>query len=407
MNVDNPRPPCSRSIPSFLSNTPLGLVFGLALALGVPAGCAQGAPSQIDEATGQRVITVSSVEQLQDALQTVEGPTRILIEPGRYGIVELRNIAAAGGDIEIASADPDRRALLAGLQLRNVSGLTIRDIDLSRHSNHAREGRYLLLLVSSEDVTIEGLEFRGLNQRIDPSIGAAAMLRSSSNVVFAKNSFSYFRHGLEMLELENAAIRFNEFTHMQTDAIRGGGVNNSLLANNVMTEFYPAEGDHPDGIQLWSTNQSEPGRNIVIRDNLLVKGNGGYAQGIFIRDTTDVLPFENIEILDNLMIGSLYHGINITGVTGARIAGNEIIAVPGQRSWIRVNYGNDVVMEDNRAESFLVHNKRGSVREARNRQTSPSNRNIPARIREWVEGRESFAEYRGPLLTSLMAEQGQ
>lgn len=406
MNV-NERPSfCSRSLSAFAPRRRWALAGVLAVMLGapVPAACAQPAPAQTDEATGHHIVTVSSVEQLQDAMRAAEGPTRILVAPGRYGVVDLRNVSG-GGQVEVSSADPGQRAMLAGLLLRNVSGFTIRDLELARYTDDPRAGHYLLLALSSSDLTFEGLTFRGMNQRVDHSVISAAMLRNSNDIVFAKNSFSYFRHGLTLLNVENLTIRFNEFTHMQTDAIRGGGVSNSLLANNVMTEFYPLEDDHPDGIQLWSTHQEEPGRNIRIRDNLVVKGNGGYVQGIFIRDTYNSLPFENIEISDNFMIGTLYNGIAIMGVTGARLSGNVVLPDPGMRSWIRIRHGRDVVLEDNRAEMFLLNDNPGSIRQTRSRQIGRSNKNIPARIREWVDSRESFAEYRGPLLQSLMAEQ--
>lgn len=387
-----------------LSRLRVLLSAALVLMLGAATACAQAAPAQTDEATEKAVFRVASIEELQDAIRDVEGSARIEVAPGSYGVFELRNVAV-GDEVEITSADPQRRALFAGLLLRNVAGFTFRDLDLARHMADPRAGRYLLLAMSSRDLTFQGLIFRGMNNRIDPTITSAAMLRDSRDIVFARNGFSYFRHGLELLDVEDMTIRFNEFTHMQTDSIRGGGISNSLLANNVMAEFYPAEGDHPDGIQLWSTHQEEPGRNIVIRDNLVVKGNGGYVQGIFIRDTHNMLPFENIEITGNLMIGTLFNGITIMGVNGARIADNEVLSDPPQRSWVRVNHARDVVLEGNRAELFMLRDNRGAVREVRNRQIGRSNRNIPARIREWVESKESFAEYRGPLLTSLMTEQ--
>lgn len=74
----------------------------------------------------------------------------------------------------------------------------------------------------------------------------------------------------------------------------------TLLHSRFISFFVPAEGDQPDGIQLWSTQQEEPGRNITLRDNLVAKGGGGHAQGIFIRDTFRQLPFENIGISGNI-----------------------------------------------------------------------------------------------------------
>lgn len=363
------------------------------------SACAQAEPTSSQ--SGATNVTVSSAEELEDALKTIEGPASILLAPGRYPIVILRDITA--DNVEITSADARNPALLAGLYLRNVSGLKVSNLALSRHVDDPRFINYLLWVLSSSDVEIRNFTFQGVDGKIDPEIRAAAMLRASRNIDFTGNSFSHFVHGLELLDLENITIRNNEFTHMQTDAIRGGGVSNILIANNVMTEFYPAEGDHPDGIQLWSTNQPRPGRNIAIRENLVVKGDGGYVQGIFIRDTHKQMPFEDVEITDNLVVGTLWNGISLDGVNRALIQGNKVLADPAQRSWIRLDLASDVDLRGNSAELYMVRFERGQIRRSNNKNTAGNYRRRNAEIREWVASRPGFADHHGRVLSSLMA----
>lgn len=377
-----------------------GVAAGLfLLALGAPAACAQ-APAQ-EAAAG--VVHVSTAGEFEQAVRAMRGPGQILLAPGRYPGMMIRDVVASG-EVEVASADPANPAVITGLRLRNVSGFVFRDLLFTPHQPREM-ARYVLLAMNAENVTFRNLQFRGADGRVDPAIGPAVMIRGSRNIEFEKNAFSHFRHGLALLNVDGIRIRFNEFNALQTDAIRGGGVHNAEIANNVMTGFAPAEGDHPDGIQLWSTHQDRPAVNIRIRDNLVFKGQGGSTQGIFIRDTHHEHPFENLEITGNLIVGSLYNGITVAGVVGARLTGNEVIAEPGRRSWIRINRGRDVVLEDNRAERFVLADNPGPIRQRNNRQIGQTNRNLDARVREWVAGRPGFDDYRGPVLTRIMGQE--
>lgn len=381
----------------------LCLASALGLCLGLPAACAQPAPAQSEvNAAGETVFTVSSAEQLEQVMASIEGPAKVLLEPGQYSIAIISNVAA-NGDVEVTSVDPDRPALLAGLYLRNVSGVNFSNLALSLHVQDPRFANYLLSVGSSHNLKISDLTLRGFNDRVDPEIRNAAFLRNSHDIDFARNSFAYFRHGLSLLDVDNLTVRYNEFSHLQTDAIRGGGVNNAVFANNLMTEFRPAEGDHPDAIQLWTARQTEPNRNIVIRDNLVFKGDGGYVQGFFVQDTHHKLPVENLEISGNLLVGTLYHGIAVDGVTGGLIADNEVLHDPEQMSWINVNYGDRVVMRNNRAARYLLRDEQGPVEQVDNDVTDGDYSRRLDRVREWVASRESFADYRGPLLTGLIA----
>jgi len=129
-----------------------------------------------------------------------------------------------------------------------------------------------------------------------------------------------------------------------------------VITNNVFTDFYPINtggaGDHPDAIQLWSTNQDEPGRNITIADNLVYRGNGSPIQGVFIRDTFDNLPFEDVNVSGNVILGGLYNGVSVDGVIGGEVSNNLVIGFPDQRSFLRVIMEEDFAVDNNFATSY-------------------------------------------------------
>ena len=76
-----------------------------------------------------------------------------------------------------------------------------------------------------------------------------------------------------------------------------------------MADFHPIPVDHPDGIQLWSTDQKTSASNITIRYNLVVRGKGEATQGIFVRDVVGGLPFKSVQVYGNLVIGARFNGI--------------------------------------------------------------------------------------------------
>src|SRR3546814_7169738 len=73
----------------------------------------------------------------------------------------------------------------------------------------------------------------------------------------------------------------NSFHTMRSDGVRGGGTNDVVISNNYFTDFHPVGADHPDAIQLWTTNTTESARNISITGNVFERGDGDIIQGIF------------------------------------------------------------------------------------------------------------------------------
>ncbi len=324
--------------------------------------------------------SISSIHDLKSAISNAKNGDVIEMLPGTYPSVEL-NQRDESKHLTIKSADPQKPALFAGLILSAVSGITLEDLVFEGAADGKM--RYKLLIINSSKVTVKRLTFTGSAEALDRRTISAVMLRDSKHIRFADSRFSKYRHGIAMLNLTDARITGNEFTEMQTDGVRGGGVSQAVIANNIFAHFKPAPGDHPDGIQLWSTHQKTVARDIIIRDNLVVRGTGGPTQGIFVRDTHEQLPFENVEIVGNLVIGSLYNGIAVNGLHGGVIADNEVIAFPGRKSWIRLDNGMDVRLTNNRAMAYVSRNNK-RITENGNIVTQPNEDNLAEHISKWL-----------------------
>ena len=289
---------------------------------------------------------VSNTNELLARINACSAGDTILLAPGTYDPAVVRNMGELG--ITIASQDPDNPAVLTGFVLTDSSDVRFSDVVFRADAgdNNAFEFNRTSGITFS-GVVVHGPDNVGTGEEVSPLI-----IRDSSDVTIIGSEFFHVYHGVKLLDVDGIVISGNEFHDIRCDGIRGGGVSNALVTGNNFTDFYPIGNDHPDAIQFWSTNQDTPGRNIVISDNVFIRGNGSPIQGVFIRDTFDNMPFENVTITGNVVLGGLYNGISIDGVIGGEMTGNLVIGYPDQRSWIRVNVETHFDVSGNAATAY-------------------------------------------------------
>lgn len=343
-------------------------------------------------------ILVTSSAELQHAFAQAKDGDVIALAPGRYGPVLIKDVASPGRVI-VRSADADRIAVLSRLELRNVTGFTFENLKFQGPSNGQR---YKLLVNGGGQLAFHNLTFLGESNQIDPVVDGAVMLRNASNVQFTTSYLAHFKWGVNFLNVRDVQILDNSIERMQYDGIRGGGVDGMEIARNVITGFSPEPLDHPDGIQFWARNTSESSRNIHIHDNLVVRGVGDQIQGVFMRDAQGLLPFENVRINGNLAIGTLWNGIALTNGKESVIEDNVILSFPDQKSWIRVEGGNDVTVRNNEAMAYIFKGNQGLV-EKSNRQNRPIDKDISSHIAHWLDSKPAKDKPHGALLQRLLA----
>lgn len=335
-------------------------------------------------------------EQLSDFIRSASAGDTIYLAAGTYDTVWIRNLGDL--DIKIASLDESNPAIVTGLRLSGSSGVTFEGLIFE-----AGEGANNAFTVSGADdvhfsnVVVRGPDNIGSGEEVSPF-----MIRSSTNVSVTDSEFYHAKHALALLDVEGLVISGNSFHDIRCDGVRGGGVSDALITNNMFTDFSPwntgGSGDHPDAIQLWSTAQDEPGRNITISDNLIYRGDGLPMQGIFIRDTYNNLPFENLTITGNVVLGGLYNGISVGGVIGGELTNNVVIAMDGQRSWIRVGSDTDFVIEDNVATRYSEYNRDTPYHES-NLTIEGGTSFVEAALRAWTaSGSNMLADLTGILV---------
>jgi Ca2+-binding RTX toxin-like protein len=287
---------------------------------------------------------------LVSALKVAKAGDVIQLQAGTYAPTAITG-AKFDGAVTITSQDPTAMAKLTGLMVKDSQGLTFRGLEFVVD---AAKPDYQFQILGSKNVNLDALNVHGSLDGNPLNDAAALMIRNSSNVTVTNSEFHELRHGIQHMDSNGLKISDSHFHDIRTDGVRGGGSSNVTIKGNYFTDFHAGEGDHPDAVQFWTTNTKASASNIVVQDNVVLRGNGDPIQGIFFRDQVGVLPFIDVKIVDNLVVGGLFNGISVNGGRDLEISGNVVAGLPDQKSWISLLNSDRVTLAGNKATDYLI-----------------------------------------------------
>lgn len=334
------------------------------------------------------ITLVYTSEALLAALKTAKEGDVIKLAPGTYDHLVIRS--SDFPNVTITSADPNNRAVFSDLMIKYASGLNFNGIDMVASASSPNN---VFQVFGSKNISFDHISVSGPDNLGSGNEKSAFMIRSSSDVTVSNSEFHHLWHGINMLDNNGVTIVGNNFHDIRTDGVRGGGNSDLIISSNIFTDFRPNAADHPDAIQLWSTNAVDPGRNITIADNLIVRGDGSPVQGIFIRDTFGQMPFENVTITGNLVMGGLYQGIALKGVDGAAVKGNQVVAYDDQLSWILADSATNLNLADNISSKFLINGV--SLAPGGNKLAPPTSVDEVSALLPWLADHSAFVKLWG------------
>ncbi len=294
-------------------------------------------------------IRVSNSTELQEALQSATGGEKILLEPGDYGTLELRNQPGMEGDfpsnVTITSAVKNDPATFSGMSLRDVSNLTIRGVvfDYEFEPGDAIYTSPFSVRDSSNIVirnsTFDGDLASGISDLDDGfGYGKGLTINDSSGVIVRNNEFFDWHRGLVVSHSDDVVVAKNDVHSIRSDGMDFVSVQNVLIEDNYLHDFGGSleSPDHPDMIQFWTTGTDTPSRNIEIRGNTLDVGTGTPTQSIFMRNEVvdggqagSEMYYQNITIENNTIYNGHTHGITVGEVNGLQINNNTMIQTEG------------------------------------------------------------------------------
>lgn len=165
----------------------------------------------------------------------------------------------------------------------------------------------------------------------------------SANVRIEKAQIGGDVHrGIVFNTVTDFAVVDSRFDGIRSDGIDIALSHRGMIADNVMVNFSPTpavyadgklikDGDHPDGIQMWSRPPGAPTSDITITGNSIT----GNVQCIFggnhVRNGVDDGGFDRIVIEHNLCRNSMGQGITLGNARASRIRFNDAAAIPGSR----------------------------------------------------------------------------
>lgn len=294
-------------------------------------------------------ITVSTQAELLSALKSATGGETILLKDGNYGNLSLIDRSTFdltfASTVTIKAADPANPPVVTGLDMRNASNVSFEGITFDYTANEGAPLWILPFRVSGgNDISFNGCTFDG-----DIASGLTAVdngyptghglaIGGVDTVTVTNCEFFNFWKGMSVGGSNDVVVSGNDIHDIRMDGMTFSAVQGVLVEDNHIHNFKtsPLSGDHSDMIQFWTTGTTRPSTDIIIRDNVLDIGDGGYTQSIFMRnELVDAgkagteMYYQNVRIENNTIINGHLHGITVGETNGLVITKNAVLHSDG------------------------------------------------------------------------------
>ncbi|TAJ70611.1 MAG: hypothetical protein EPO51_16060, partial [Phenylobacterium sp.] len=256
-----------------------------------------------------------------------------------------QGVSFSGSGVTITSADAANPATVAGVELSNCSGLTFSNLEITINART----QTAFNVNESSNIHLDGLDMHGPAG----AQNAGLLFRNSTNVSVNDTDFHDLGTAVRNIDSSHVTVSGNRFKDLRSDGIQTTGTSNITITGNHLTDFHTAPGDHPDAIQFFTANQTAPVHDIVISDNVVVRGSGDIVQGIFMGNEAD-LPYVDVTISGNKIVGSMYNGIAIGMGQNLSITGNIVQAYADMGSWIRVEGSSNATIANNQSSQIAT-----------------------------------------------------
>jgi hypothetical protein len=199
--------------------------------------------------------------------------------------------------------------------VQNSSNLAFSHLELTPDA----VSTYNATLQGDHNVTLDQLNVHGGAT----ANGNGVLLRESTNVSLTNSNIHDLWNGVTHIDDDGVMISGNTIHGIATDGIHGGGTSDITITGNVLSDFHPNPGDHPDAIQFWTSNTTASVHDLVVTDNVIERGTGSVMQGIFMNNENSLI-YENVTITGNAMVGTMYNGILVYDASNVTVANNFV-----------------------------------------------------------------------------------
>jgi pectate lyase len=348
-------------------------------------------------------IVVNSTAGLSSALNSAQGGDVIQLASGVYSDLSLKGLTFAS-NVTITSADAAKPAVITDFVIRDVSGLTFKNVELATpNSVETKGGAYWAFNVfDSREIHFDQVSVHGSLDGDSSNDVQGLNFLDSSHISITNSEFQQLERAMSIGRTDHVHVTGNYVHDLRSDGFDFAQVSYVQVSGNTFTNFTPAEGDHPDAIQFWTRGTTEPSHDIVISGNAILRGEGSYTQGIFFRDQTDQMPFERVTISDNLIVNTGYNAIRVTGIKDLTVTDNTLVSVSGQnKTWMLIQKADGVVASGNSATSIGFDDV-SNLTDAGNTITKSVTDLGADAIKTWMEANPATAALVGAGITGLL-----
>ena len=266
---------------------------------------------------------VADPTALSEALATAQSGDRIVLAPGDYGALILKN-RQFSQRIQLTAGDTAAPPVFQSVLLQDVRGVALHGVIIRYGPTAAPRTSYIATVQRSSDILLSDLEIESASDA-DPNNDATALnIRDSSAVEFVKSVVHDVFRGVSILESDDIRIEENQFFAIASDGVVGGGAHRVSVLRNAFRNFFVPRGEdiHPDAIQFWDRGATRENRDIEIRGNVIFRGEGDFSQGVFVKSPT--LPSVNVTIEHNVVHQSAVQGVFVEGAVDVSIRNNTV-----------------------------------------------------------------------------------
>lgn len=270
-----------------------------------------------------KTVTVSTAKQLVAAAKKAVSGDIILLAAGNYADVTLHAIKPTG-TVTIKSASGLNDVVFGSLSINSSSNLSIQNVDVVRPLRPGEtEWTRAATVGGSNNINLVGIHFMGSMNGNRNDDGNGLVITDSNRVTVLNSSFEQFNNASVIGRSSDIIFAGNTISEVR-EGVNISQVNGALFERNFITKVIPdvTKGDHSDAFQLHSGGAAQNSNDVVFRSNVIISD----AQGIFISNGKAAQGSfqQNIVVENNYYEGRSATGIAIYGVRNAVVTGNTL-----------------------------------------------------------------------------------
>ena len=207
---------------------------------------------------------------------------------------------------------------------------------------------WMVVAYDPQNLTFDRVNMSGATLGDGKLVYQSLSVRNGSNVAVLNSRFWGMANFMGFMRTNGVRLENNHFTNIR-EGVQLVAVNNAVVRGNAFGPYFPYQGDHSDGVQLFTaglTASDVAARNVTIEGNLFVANPSRRAQGVFIRDEGGLFKsgrgYADITIRNNLMVGTGWAGIGVIDPVQRLLIDNNHLLIRTDKSdrvtnnWIEV-----------------------------------------------------------------------